>query len=141
MEPKPDETASDEVQDQPWYQRPRNLVGLGVLAAALVAAVILALVAINRPATDSSSGAPTTSAAQSGAGIVGATPPNYLIGSQITETQVRPGDPGAPIVTLSLPPEWSDAGVETPDWAYGAAVYGEPSNLDDPPTVLVLLRR
>lgn len=68
MEPSPDGTGSGEQPDAPWYRRPRNLVGIGVLAAAVIAALILAVVAKNRPATEDNSGS-MSSAAQAADGV------------------------------------------------------------------------
>ena len=37
-----------------------------------------------------------------------------------------------------MPPDWSDAGDQTPDWAYGAIKYDKAADPDDPPVVIAI---
>src|SRR4051794_16980965 len=58
---------------------------------------------------------------------------DYLKENQITEAPVKRGDPGSPNIDLAMPAGWSDAGGQTPDWAYGAVVFNTPQDPADPP--------
>ncbi|OBI71836.1 LpqN/LpqT family lipoprotein [Mycobacterium sp. E740] len=87
-----------------------------------------------------SSAAPTTSAKAQAAA------PNYTIvdyirDNNITETPVKRGDPGSPIINLPFPPGWRDAGQATPQWAYWATVAEDPAMAQDPPTVIALVSK
>lgn len=109
----------------PWYRRPRNLLVLLVVAALAVGAGLLLA---GRGSKSGSSG-PTTTIAE------------YFTDSGVTAVQVRPGDPGAPKITLGLPRSWADAGPDTPEYAFAEAVYDASSNPDDPAFVDVLLSK
>lgn len=67
---------------------------------------------------------------------------DYLAQNKIVETQVRPGEPGTPVVKLPVPPPgWSDAGDQAPDWSVGTLVSDRPSDPNDPATIAVVLSR
>ena len=66
---------------------------------------------------------------------------DYLKENQITETQVKRGDPGAPTIDLPTPPDWSDAGAKTPEWAYGAILYDKAEVPDDPPSIIAIVSK
>ena len=67
---------------------------------------------------------------------------DYLAANKITETQVRPGESGVPVIRLPAPPPgWTDAGTQTPTWAIGALVYTQIAEPQNPPTVTVILSR
>jgi hypothetical protein len=88
--------------------------------------------------TSATGAAPTTSAKASG--------PNYTIldyirDNGIVETPVHRGDPGTPAVNLPSPPGWADAGPRTPEWAWGALVFTDPTMAQDPPTIIALMSK
>lgn len=66
---------------------------------------------------------------------------DYLTENQIQETPVRRGDPGSPNIDLPFPPDWSDAGPQTPEWAYGAIVYDKPEDPSDPPSIIAIVSK
>ncbi|AKK29187.1 LpqN/LpqT family lipoprotein [Mycobacterium sp. EPa45] len=66
---------------------------------------------------------------------------DYLKENQITESPVKRGDPGAPNIDLAMPPGWSDAGQQTPDWAYGAIVFDTPQDKNDPPSIIAIVSK
>lgn len=65
----------------------------------------------------------------------------YITENKIAETPVKPGDPGSPKFDFPFPPGWSDAGPKTPDWAYGAIVYDQPQDPNDPPTMIAIVSK
>ncbi len=73
-------------------------------------------------ATSTSKKSTETSASPTQAAGKNKTIQDYLKENQITETPVHRGDPGSPNIDLAMPPGWSDAGQQTPDWAYGGAI-------------------
>ena len=66
---------------------------------------------------------------------------DYLKENNIQETAVQRGDPGAPTIDLPFPPDWSDAGQQTPEGAYGAIVYDKPEDPSDPPSIIALVSK
>jgi hypothetical protein len=66
---------------------------------------------------------------------------DYLKENQITEAPVKRGDPGSPNIDLAMPPGWSDAGQQTPDWAYGAIVFDTPEDKNDPPSIIAIVSK
>lgn len=123
--------AAAKVAGGPWFRQPRNLI---VLALALVAVIVGAFVVVNRD-----------SGRESATSKVGSGPnktlTDYFAANGITQTPVRPGEPGTPTVTIPLPPGWSDAGPDTPSGAYAEILYDDATNPDDVPFVEVLLSR
>lgn len=63
---------------------------------------------------------------------------DYIEENNITETPIKPNDPGTPNFDFPFPPDWSDAGERTPDWAYGAIVYDKPTDPADPPAMVAV---
>jgi hypothetical protein len=61
--------------------------------------------------------------------------------NRIVETQLHPGDPGAPIVNLPTPPGWTDAGGSTPAWAWSAIYFTDPAMSADPPSIVTLVSK
>ena len=123
---------------RPWYRRPGILVGI----ALLVAAAIGALVFTNGRADYS------TSAKTSAIEAMPAKPPGqnetikkYIKDNDITSAPVNLGDPGAPNIVLALPEGWSDLGEDTPAYAYGAVQWDTAPDPNDPPTIIVLLSK
>ena len=119
-------TVGTTVAAKPWFRRPGTLAVLGLVVAALVAALAFL---VGRDSSSPSSG----SAAM--------TIPEYFSANDITVTPVRRGDPGTPTITFLLPPGWSDAGAGAPDGAYGAAFYDDSVDPDYPPSIVVLLSK
>lgn len=66
---------------------------------------------------------------------------DYLKANNIQETPVKRGDPGSPNIDLAMPPGWSDAGAQTPDWAYGAIVFDSPQDKADPPSIIAIVSK
>jgi len=66
---------------------------------------------------------------------------DYLKENNIQETAVHRGDPGSPNIDLPFPPDWSDAGSQTPEWAYRAIVYDKPEDPSDPPSIIALVSK
>lgn len=88
----------------------------------------------------SSSAAPaSTSSAPTG----GANPTiaDYVKENGITETPVKRGDPGAPAINLPTPAGWADAGPKTPEGAYGAIIFSDPSMAADPPSIVAIMSK
>jgi hypothetical protein len=88
--------------------------------------------------TSATSAAPTTSAEASGTNY---TILDYIRDNGIVETPVHRGAPGTPAVNLPSPPGWADAGPRTPEWAWGALVFTDPTMAQDPPTIIALMSK
>ena len=102
-----------------------------ITTAARVGAISLTIVLVGcSPGTDVAS-TPTTGAGDSGPGAT--TLHQYIVDNKIAESRFTRGEPGTPKIEFPFPPGWSSAGDRTPDWAYGAIVYDEPKNPQDPP--------
>jgi hypothetical protein len=63
---------------------------------------------------------------------------DYIVKNKIAETPFKPNDPGTPNYDFPFPPDWHNAGDQTPEWAYGAIVYDKPLNPSDPPTIIAI---
>ena len=118
----------------PWYRRPRNLAIVGLLVAAMIAALVFV---VGRDSAPSGSGA----SAPLRALAPGESIQSYFKDNDITATPVRPGEPGAPAITFPMPPGWSDAGPDTPGGAYGAAFFDGSVDEEFPSSVVILLSR
>lgn len=115
-------TVATPVATKPWFRRPGTLAVIGLIVAALIAALVFVVGRDSlRPA--------------------GMTIPEYFNANDITVTPVRRGDPGTPAITFPLPPGWSDAGPDVPAGAYGAAFYDNSVDPDYPPSIVVLLSK
>lgn len=114
------------VADKPWFRRPGTLAVVGLLAAALIAALVFVV------GRDSSSSSSKTAAM---------TIPEYFSANGITATPVRRGEPGTPVISFGLPRGWSDADADAPDGAYAAAFYDPSPDPDYPPSVVMLLTK
>lgn len=62
----------------------------------------------------------------------------YITKNDIAEVPIKPGEPGTPTFDFPIPPQWSEAGEMTPDWAYGAIVYDNPADPNDPPDMYAI---
>ncbi|MCI4674731.1 LpqN/LpqT family lipoprotein [Candidatus Mycolicibacterium alkanivorans] len=83
----------------------------------------------------------TTSSSPTQAAGPNKTIQDYLKENNIQEAAVHRGDPGSPNIDLPFPPDWSDAGQQTPEWAFGAIVYDKPEAPSDPPSIITLVSR
>lgn len=66
---------------------------------------------------------------------------DFIRDNRIVETQLHPGNPGAPIVNLPIPPGWADAGNLTPAWAWRAILFSDPAMAADPPNIITLVSK
>jgi probable lipoprotein LpqN len=66
---------------------------------------------------------------------------DFIRDNRLVETQLHPGDPGAPIVNLPTPPGWTDAGSTTPEWAWRAIYFTDPAMSADPPNIVTLVSK
>lgn len=111
--------------------------------AAVVVAVSVASVGCGS-ATKTARPSPTSAAESTGAtGRPRLEGPNktindYIDENNISETSFKPNDPGTPNFDFPFPPDWSDAGERTPEWAYGAIVYDKPLDPADPPAMVAI---
>jgi len=65
----------------------------------------------------------------------------YIKDNNITEAQVKHGDPNAPKVNLPVLPGWVDAGPGTPAWAFSQIVFTDPSTPPPPPTITTIMSK
>ncbi|WP_418002908.1 LpqN/LpqT family lipoprotein [Mycobacterium sp. PDNC021] len=65
----------------------------------------------------------------------------YLKSNNIPEALVHRNEPGAPVVTMPMPPGWVDAGPQTPAFAYESIVYNGPSAGAYRPSATALISR
>jgi hypothetical protein len=63
---------------------------------------------------------------------------DYIVKNKIAETPFKPDEPGTPNFDFPFPPDWHNAGEQTPEWAYGAIIYDKPQNPSDPPTIIAI---
>lgn len=105
------------------------------IVAAQVGALSLGiLLAGCSPGTEVAATSTTQNSPTVWAGAPGATTLHqYIVNNKIAERRFKRGDPGTPKIEFPFPPGWSSAGDRTPDWAYGAIVYDNPKNPQDPP--------
>jgi serine/threonine-protein kinase len=140
---------------QPPKRRRKGLVVAGVLLAViLLVAALVSVVAVSgsgddtapspttttttRPRATTTARPTATSARPDGSAYTIA---DYIRDNRIVEVPIRRETPDAPVVTLPIPPGWSDAGPRAPSWAYSAMVFdGLPANVD-PPTVISLMSK
>lgn len=116
----------------------------GTRVASVAVVALLAGCAVNTSDAPSSSNSGVAASAETSVSSSGPnkTLRDYLAANKITETQVRPGEPGVPDIRLPVPPPgWTDAGTQTPTWAIGALVYTQIAEPQNPPTITVILSR
>jgi serine/threonine protein kinase len=136
--------------NKPWL--------LGVGAVAVVAAVVGGGIAVfggsddenPAPSPETSSSASTTTTPS-----LKLSPPPPLVGTPGTYPtiatylhEVSPNvamthrhDPGAPIITLPMPPNWYDAGAATRSFAYQTIIYRGPGSESYAPSVTALMSK
>lgn len=66
---------------------------------------------------------------------------DYIKENGITESAVKPGDPGSPLIDLPVPEGWETAGDETPEWAFGAIIYTGPDAGEYTPSIVALVSK
>ncbi len=66
---------------------------------------------------------------------------DFIRDNNIAETELHPGDPGAPTVNLPTPPGWADAGDLTPAYAWSAIFFTDPAMSADPPSFITLVSK
>lgn len=88
--------------------------------------------------TTSTVESPATTASSVSAMPASMTLHNYITENKIAEVPIKDGEPGTPKFEFPFPPGWSDAGEQTPDWAYGALVYDKPKDPQDPPVLYAI---
>jgi len=88
--------------------------------------------------SSSTSASPTKSTEAEGAHK---TIQDYIKTNNIVESQVNRGDPSAPTINLPFPAGWSDAGPQTPAWAYGAILLNKPEDPSDPPSIIAIVSK
>jgi hypothetical protein len=66
---------------------------------------------------------------------------SYAHENGITDTPVRPGDPGAPNIQLPIPDGWADAGRDTPATAYWAIVDTGPEAATYTPSIVATVSK
>ena len=103
--------------------------------ASAAAAVGLVLVGCAPPSEQASTAtaSPAPTVFQSAETGQNTTLHKYIVDNKIAEVPFKATDPGTPVIDFPFPPDWSDAGDQTPDWAYGAIVYDKPKDPADPP--------
>lgn len=62
----------------------------------------------------------------------------YIMDNNIAEVPFKKGQPGTPEIAFPFPPDWVAVGDKTPDWAYGAIVYGKPADPQDQPFIYAI---
>ena len=145
-----------DTQDRPIWKRPSVVIPSAIAALVAITVGLITLVAASGgqsrlgPAPEatrsSASSVDTTIVTVASPTPTEAAGPNktiqdYLKENQITETQVKRGDSGAPTIDLPTPPDWSDAGAKTPEWAYGAILYDKAEVPDDPPSIIAIVSK
>lgn len=66
---------------------------------------------------------------------------DYITANKIVEAQVNRGDPSAPTIDLPIPAGWTEAGPQTPEWAYGAILFEKPEDPTDPPSIIAIVSK
>jgi hypothetical protein len=66
---------------------------------------------------------------------------DFIRENNIAETELHPGDPGAPTLNLPTPPGWADAGGRTPTWAWRMIYLTDPAMAADPPNIVTLVSK
>lgn len=118
-----------------WNRFPQNLVVLALVA--LVGVAVGVLVVMNRDSGQSESGS-ATARARLGSNKTLA---QYFNANGITQSPVRVGEPGTPVVDIPPPPGWSDAGPGIRPGFYREFLYDDAANPDDVPFIEILFSR
>lgn len=106
-------------------------------------------------ASDTSTSSPTSQAAtstpaapsapQTPAATPGMTLDQYILDNGLTSSAVSKGDPGAPTITLPIPPGWEPAGSRAPQGAYDGIIFTAPpptpTSTPMPPTIVAFVSK
>ena len=117
------------------------------IAAACVALAVSAPVAgCSKDDSDTKRSAPSESSAKQKTPTTGTngrqpTLSDYIKQNDITEAQVKPGQPGTPEIVLPMLPGWKDLGRATPPYAYAAIVATDPAFQPAPPSIVAVLSK
>ncbi|MDR3665011.1 MAG: LpqN/LpqT family lipoprotein [Mycobacterium sp.] len=149
------------VGNQSSGRKPAKLWVIGGAVAAVVV-VVIAVVLLNSgdrkdqtPVVAGSTGQSTGAAKSSSSASSRKPPPPMLVGApgnyqtiatylksnNIPETLIHRNDPGAPVVNLPMPAGWTDAGPQTPAFAYQSIVYTGPGAAEYRPSATALISR
>jgi hypothetical protein len=129
-------------QTSRWFIPAVSVVAIA-LVGGLVSAVVLSSKSSNTstPTSISTSSAPTSAPSP----FAQASGPNETIGdyikkSNIQETTITHGTPGAPKIDLPAPEGWTriPEGADTP---YGGFVFNTPANPNDPPKIIAIVEK
>ena len=107
-----------------------------ILSALAIGALLTGCTPDEKASTATSSAPPTVW--QGSADMTNTTLHKYIVDNDISEYPFRPEEPDTPKVDFPMPPVWSDAGDQTPEWAYGAIKYDKAVDPDDPPVVIAI---
>ena len=107
-----------------------------ILSALAIGALLTGCTPDEKASTATSSVPPTVW--QGSGDMTNTTLHKYIVDNDISEFPFRPEEPGTPKVDFPMPPDWSDAGAQTPEWAYGAIKYDKAADPDDPPTLIAI---
>ena len=107
-----------------------------ILSALAIGALLAGCTPDEKASTATSSAPPTVW--QGSADMTNTRLHKYMVDNDISEYPFRPEEPDTPKVDFPMPPDWSDAGDQTPDWAYGAIKYDKAADPDDPPVVIAI---
>ena len=107
-----------------------------ILSALAIGALLTGCTPDEKASTATSSAPPTVW--QGSADMTNTTLHKYIVDNDISEYPFRPEEPDTPKVDFPMPPDWSDAGDQTPEWAYGAIKYDKAVDPDDPPVVIAI---
>jgi len=118
-----------------------------------IAAVCVSLAAVSGPVAGcSKDGSDTKQAASSPSSVKPTIPTtgangrqptlgDYIKQNGITEAQVKPGEPGIPVVSLPMGPGWQDLGQAKPAYAFAAIVNTDPAFKADPPSIVGVMSK
>ncbi|GAB7141865.1 LpqN/LpqT family lipoprotein [Mycobacterium riyadhense] len=88
--------------------------------------------------TTSTTASPTTST--TAGALANYTIADYIRDNHIQETPVHHGDPGSPTINLPVPNGWKLL-PESSNAPYGGIVFTQPSDPNDPPTIVALVSK
>jgi serine/threonine-protein kinase len=113
------------------------LVGAGIFGVTRLSASDAAGPAPTTPSTTRSSSPTEPTSTRSSASPVPTntrffTIADYIKENRIAETAVHRGDPGAPVITVPMPPGWADGTTRLQPLPYFAIVHETPGNPDPP---------
>lgn len=115
------------------------------IAAACVALAVSAPVAgCSKDESDTKQSAQSSASAKPNTPVTGTngrqpTLGDYIKQNNITESQVKPGQPDTPEIALPMGPDWKDLGPATPAYAYAAII--DTAFSTDPPSIVAVMSK